>query len=288
MLGRYNALQTSDESLYLASYSGDFVRIDRQGSATTVLNDPCLSLCWLVQPDLLATMLGEESLSASGFLPRLLICDTRAKPQRIEGAAPALPEPIRAAWWKLIADLLATYHDSSTPLRVEPSPAAISCLTDYHNTVVDRRDGDLSDVGAFAARYAENAWRLALTFHAALYGSEAHSRPLDAETAASAVRVVEWFAAAQLEILSKARRQAASKVDDEVLDLLESNRARKGQDYITAREVQRARIVSSADTARALLARMEDTGLLSGEDIAPPSGGRPTRIFRALRNPVPE
>ena len=288
LMGRYNALQTSDESLYLSGYSGDFVRVDRQGRDAVVLHRPCLSLCWLVQPDLLATMLGEESLSASGFLPRLLICDTRARPQRIEGEAPALPESIRGAWWKLVADLLASYHDAATPFRVEPTPAALACLTEFHNAVVDRRVGDLSDVGAFAARYAENAWRLAVTFHAALYGSEAHSRSLDAETAANAVRVVEWFAAAQLEILSKARRQAASKVEDEVLELLASNHERKRQDFTTAREVQRARIVATADAARALLDRMEADGLLSGEDIAPPHGGKPTRVFRSVRNPIPE
>jgi hypothetical protein len=288
LMGRYNALQTSDESLYLSGYSGDFVRVDRQGRDAVVLHRPCLSLCWLVQPDLLATMLGEESLSASGFLPRLLICDTRAKPQRIENEAPALPEAIRAAWWKLVADLLASYHDAATPFRVEPTPAALACLTEFHNAVVDRRIGDLADVGAFAARYAENAWRLAVTFHAALYGADAHSHPLDAETAANAVRVVEWFAAAQLEILSKARRQAASNVEDEVLDLLASNYERKRQDFTTAREVQRARITADADSARALLARMADSGLLSFEDITPPNGGKPTRVFRSVRNPIPE
>ena len=288
LMGRYNALQTSDESLHLSGYSGDFVRVDRQGRDAVVLHRPCLSLCWLVQPDLLATMLGEDSLSASGFLPRLLICDTRARPQRIEGEAPALPESIRAAWWQLVADLLANYHAAASPFRIEPTPAALACLTEFHNAVVDRRIGDLADVGAFAARYAENAWRMAVTFHAALYGADAHSRPLDAETAGNAVRVVEWFAAAQLDILSKARRQAASKVEDEVLELISANRDRKGQDFTTAREVQRARIVATAEAAHALLARMESSGLLSGEDVAPPNGGKPTRIFRLIRNPVPE
>jgi hypothetical protein len=288
LLGRYNALETSDESFYLSGYSGDFVRVDRQGRDTVVLHKPCLSLCWLVQPDLLATMLGEESLSASGFLPRLLICDTRAKPQRIEGEAQALPESIRSAWWKLIADLLASYHAAASPFRIERTPAALACLTDYHNSVVDRRSGDLSDVGVFAARYAENAWRMAVVFHAALYGADAPAHPLDAETAANAVRVVEWFAAAQLDILSKARRQAASKAEDEVLELIEANRERKGRDWTTAREVQRARITADAESARALLARMEAADLLDGDDIAPSNGGKPTRIYRAFRNPVPE
>jgi hypothetical protein len=288
LLGRYNSLQSTDESLYLSGYSGDFVRVDRQGRDAVVLHRPCLALCWLVQPDLLGTMLGEETLSASGFLPRLLICDTRATPRRIEGEAPTLPEQMRLAWWQLIADLLTTYHAADAHHRITPAPAALACLTEFHNRVVDRRGADLADVGAYAARYAENAWRVAVVLHAALYGAQAHTHPLDAETAANAVRVVEWFAAAQLEILGKARRQAAAKLEDQILALITSNTDRKAQDFTTAREVQRARIAATAETARALLARMETAGLLVGEDVTPPGGGRAVRIFRAACNsPVP-
>ena len=68
LMGRYNPGKTTDESLYLQAYSGDFVRVDRQGRDAVVLNRPCLALCWFVQPDLLATMLDEQSLSVSGFL----------------------------------------------------------------------------------------------------------------------------------------------------------------------------------------------------------------------------
>ena len=49
------------------------------------------------------------------------------------------------------------------------------------------------------------------------------------------------------------------------------------------------RIASAADAARALLHRMEQEGLLIGEDVRPAHGGKVTRIFRATggTNPVP-
>ena len=37
-----------------------------------------------------------------------------------------------------------------------------------------------------------------------------------------------------------------------------------------------------------VLYRMERDGLLVGEDITPPHGGKATRIYRAVRNPVAE
>jgi len=65
---------------------------------------------------------------------------------------------------------------------------------------------------------------------------------------------------------------------DEVLALLSDNP--KG---VTAREVHRARIVASADEARALLARMEADGELTGKDCKPETGGHSTRIFIKTR-----
>ncbi len=73
----------------------------------------------------------------------------------------------------------------------------------YHNRIVDTRADDLADVGAFAARYAENAWRVAVVLHAAQWAGEARHEQLTKETAANAVRIVEWFASSQLAILAK-------------------------------------------------------------------------------------
>jgi hypothetical protein len=102
-----------------------------------------------------------------------------------------------------------------------------------------------------------------------------------------------------LNVLARSRRQAAAKVEDEVLELLndrlqgkhlEPEERQRGCliDYVTPRNVHRARIVPTADAAKALLARMEVDGLLAGQDITPAHGGKTTRIYRVVKNPVPE
>jgi hypothetical protein len=162
-------------------------------------------------------------------------------------------------------------------------------LEGYFNEIVDlRKAGELSDVAQYASRWCEQAARLAITLHAGLHGATAHQHPLSLETAENAVALAKWFARQQLSLLDKGRRQAASKREDEVLALLDTNLERKNLDFITARDAQRARIVSTAEAARTLLARMETDGLLIGEDIAPPGGGKSTRIFRRTTNAVPE
>jgi hypothetical protein len=230
-----------------------------------------------------------ETLAQSGFLPRFLTCHTQAAVKKIvEDESQAISDAVRARWAGLIADLLATYHAAEKPYRVEPPPEAKRLLDDFFNAVVDRRTGELADVGQFASRYGEQAWRVALTLHAALYGRDAHNHPLDAETAQSAITVVQWFIDAQLGVLARGRRQAAEKQEEEVLELIETNRQRKGRDFTDPRDLQQNHIVPSADAGRALLDRMEQAGLLAGEEIKPTGGGWTRRIYRAVRNPVPE
>lgn len=153
---------------------------------------------------------------------------------------------------------------------ITATPEARQRLESYFNEIVDRRQaGELADVSQYASRWCEQAARLAITLHAGLHGATAHQHQLALETAENAVTLATWFADQQLGLLAKGRIQAAAKVQDEVLKLLENNRVRKGQDYITVREVHRARITAAADAAKALLARMAADGLLVGEDITP-------------------
>lgn len=175
--------------------------------------------------------------------------------------------------------------------RIEATPAARDRLVAYFNEVVARRKaGDLSDVSQYASRWCEQAARLVVALHAGLHGAEAHRHPLALETAASAVHLAEWFAKQQLNLLAKGRRTAAEKVETAVLELIKSNLERKRLDFVTARDVHRARIASTSDAARALLERMEQEGLLVSKDRRPDRGGHTAKIYRAAgqRNPVPE
>ncbi len=183
---------------------------------------------------------------------------------------------------------------------IQASPQARARLESYFNEIVDRRkEGELADVSQYAARWCEQAARLAISLHAGLHGADAHKHPLLLETAENAVRLAKWFSNQQLTLLAKGRRTAAAKKEEEVLELLadrvQGRRLEKEErelghpiDYVTPRTLVRARIVTTADAAKALLARMEADGLLLGEDVTPPGGGKTTRIYRRVQNPVPE
>jgi len=274
LLGRYNKLGRTDESIYLKGYSGDYCRVDRIGRDPVVLHHPCLSVLWLTQPDKLDTLLGERSLTDGGMIPRLLTCHTNCQPAHITGDQQGIPSATLQGWDALVRELLAAYCHNSESFTIEPTPAAMQLLTDHYNAIVDRRLSDLMDITVYAARYTEQAWRISVDLHAARHGAQAHEHPLSKETALDAITLADWFAVEQQIILSGGRWRAKRDRQKEVLLLLTDF-----PEGLRAWHVQRARIAKTAEEARDLLAAMEQEKILEGKDITPERGGWTYRLY---------
>ena len=273
LLGRYTDGQT-DDNIYLKGFSGDYCRVTRQTREPVLLNHPCLTLLWLVQPDKTEKLLREVSLTDGGFCPRLLICHTHTQATHITGDQQGIPGEVLSAYDSLIRELLTAYCHIAEPFTIDPTPAALRLLTDHHNKIVDRRLSDLKDITSYAARWTEQAWRLSVVLHAARHGAHAHEHPLSAETAAAAITLADWYAAQQLDILSGGRWQARRDRENEVLKLLANI-----PDGITPRDVLTARITKTAQDARDLLTGMEQQGQLTGRDHTPKDGGWTVRKY---------
>jgi len=274
LLGRYSKLDRTDEGIYLKAYSGDYCRIDRIGREPVVLHAPCLAVLWLTQPDKVETLLAERSLTDGGLIPRLLICHTNAEPRPIIQGAAGIPASVRGEYRRMIRELLETYRLADKTWAIEAAPEAFAALTAHHNSIVERRRRELRDVTTFAARWNEQAWRIAVCLHAGLNGGHAHERRLELATAQAAIELADWFAGQQLEMLETGREAARRKIRDEVLKLLADIPA-----GIRASDVYRTRIKPNAEEARTLLAAMEAEGDLTGHDEKPEGGGHVTRIY---------
>ena len=282
ILGRYNPGGGTDEALYLNAFSGDLTRVDRQDREPVILKRPCLALCWLIQPDLLARLMDEESLQSGGFLARLLVCHSRAVPRKIGRKPEQMSETTRERWIALVTALLGQFHAATTPHQILVPDNCLNRLNEFYNSIVDRRAADLADVGIFAARYAEQAWRISVVLHAALHGAAAGSESLELETASNAIRITEWFIDAQLDILGKSRKSAAKALEAEIVALLKNNVGEGRSNFITARDVARGRITGDAPSAQRLLDGMVSSRRLCFEDEVPPRGGRTVRKFRLV------
>lgn len=276
LMGRYR--EATDEGIFLAGYSGDPVKIHRKGSPPVVLARPCLTVLWALQPDKLRELLESPAMSESGLLPRCLMADTKAEPQEEPEQRQAVPEAVKAAWAALIETLLDEYHEPDLPPRViQPEPAAAALLRDYANETVRRRKrgGDLEDVAIYAARWAENAWRLAVVLHAAEHGEDAWRVSLSAATAERALRLMRWFAAESLRILAAGREDRLAKRLDKLRELL----ALRPDRQCNLSELERRHGFDAAEVQR-LGAKFP--GVLVVERLTTGGSGRPPVVARLL------
>ena len=207
LLGRYNKLDRTDEGLYLKAYSGDPCVVHRMSRDPISLESPCLTALWLTQPDKLQSLLDERSLNEGGLIPRILACHTNCEPREIGKNPPSISSSVEKAYAGLIFSLLDTYRLAPERFTIEPTSEALEALNDHHDAIVKRRRGELRDVTSYAARWNEQAWRIAVCLHAGTHGSQAHEHPVALETAQRAIALADWFAEEQLRILNAGRME---------------------------------------------------------------------------------
>jgi hypothetical protein len=276
LLGQYSKLDRTDENIYLKAYTGDTCRVDRQGREPIVLQRPCLSALWLVQPDKVETLLAERSMTDGGLIPRLLMCHSHAQHQPIMRGTEGIPQNTTNEWASLVSKLIRTFHMAPEPVTLETVPEVLDLMDNHCNQIVERmNNADLQDVTTYAARWNEQAWRIAVCLHAGLHGEAAGVQVMAADTAASAIAIADWFAGEQLRILDRGREAARLTQSDEVLSVLADNP--KG---ITARMVQLKRITGTAEEAHTLLAQMESDGELKHTESKPEGGGHVTLVYQ--------
>jgi uncharacterized protein DUF3987 len=139
----------SDESIYLSGYTGEPAKVHRKTSRPVLLNRPCLTILWMMQPDKLREVMKKPNLADSGFFPRFLICDTKAEPQKEPETRPTIAEETSAAWADLLETLVRTFHQAGSTMTITPSREAAEVLRAYYNENVPKRSSGEAAVRDF-------------------------------------------------------------------------------------------------------------------------------------------
>ena len=271
LLGRYSKPGSSDEAIFLQAYSGDMVVHTRKGKPALILSAPCLSLCVAAQPDIWERMSSDPRLMESGFLARCLIFDAKAKASR--PSTYRIPDGVKNQW----ADTIRTLVDIrqvGEPAIVVPSQEVSEILYRVADHAADMRDdgGGWTWCRPFAARLAENAWRLALVFHAIEHPGDAARHVLTATTAINATTVVNWFFGETLALLAPAR----SKKHTARLDRLTAVFRERGTTSMSIRDLSTRH---GFDDAELVAMASEFSSRMNIIKSKPgPQGGQPSRL----------
>jgi hypothetical protein len=180
-------------------WDGRPVKRIRAIDGVTILLGRRLALHVMIQPDVAAAFLCDESLRDQGLLSRILI----AAPANLAGTRTyRAPDPkdgaaIRAYGARILS-LLETPPALEPGTRNELAPPALPISeaatiewVDFYNRVEERcaPNADLSSIGDFAAKAAEHAARIAgvITVVENIYATE-----IDKKSMAGALKIMDW------------------------------------------------------------------------------------------------
>ncbi len=226
ILGRYTKGDATDEDAYCACFSGTPINQQRRTKAPIDLRRPCLTLLLMVQPDVWTRLSAMDVLRESGLLPRFLTFDAHAEPEPLPLDPHCIPVNLLASYAGLVRALCDAYHArEEEPLCIPCPLEPYGLLRDFDNECRARRrtGGDVNDIAGFAARWAEQAWRLSVGLHAMAHGDTAHDHPLSAEIAQHGITLARWFIEQQLVLLNADRRKRQGERAERLIEILRKN-----------------------------------------------------------------
>ncbi|GMU22149.1 MAG: hypothetical protein AMXMBFR13_22370 [Phycisphaerae bacterium] len=231
MAGRYsNGVPNLD--LYLQSYTGTAVRVDRGSRPSVVLDHPALSIGVSPQPDVLRGLAMNKAFRFRGLLARFwfLLPESRLGYRTLESRP--VPEHITAAYTAGIRALI------DTPPAVgdngQPHPRTIFLHADAHTTwkVFQREvETDMRPGGRFehctdwGGKLPGAIARIAGLIHCAQFAHDGPEKyPIDVDTMSRAIELGKLFALHALAVFDLMGRDPATEAARRVLAWVERER----------------------------------------------------------------
>ncbi|WP_051727530.1 YfjI family protein [Nocardia brasiliensis] len=201
LAGRYsNKVPSLD--IWLKGYSGDPIRVDRKGRPAELIDRPALTVCLMLQPQVLGAIGHNRDFRGRGLLARALFALPPSLLGHRDHEAPPVPERVASAYAAALSSLARTLHtldgDDDGPVSVkfdaDASRAVVTMLGEVETRLVDPNDlgGDLE---AWGGKYVGNVVRIALLLHMAEHGAAGVTGAVTAASVDAARRIGEFFAA---------------------------------------------------------------------------------------------
>ena len=215
ILGKYTDSK-SDIDLWLNGYSGDPASLDRKGSRSVQLSQPCLSILWMVQRKVMEDLIGNPEVFERGFTARCLIFDLEARKEYETGNEGRFT--LSDKWNATIRKLIDDRVKSLSPNEIGCGASAVEVFRAFENERIDLERYHFPDFTGELSRARENAVKLAGII--ALLSNES----IIAETTATrAVEIVRWQIFNYLNLLQRGRLEKLKPDLKRIMDILSAN-----------------------------------------------------------------
>lgn len=179
--------------IYLKSYSGDTVIIDRKGGKTEYIDSPALTMCLMAQPYVIEEIVRDEALRGKGLMGRFLFCKACSKIGARAYQTGGIPFDIAEPYEKTLQSLLEIpYKEEPELLRFTPEAEAVGERFFYW--LEPKIKDDFDDFADWASKIHGTTMRIAGLLHLAeqkAWGEHYHD--VSAQTVENAVLIGKYF-----------------------------------------------------------------------------------------------
>jgi hypothetical protein len=276
IFGRYTKGGSMDLDLYLNAWSYDNLTYARRQTGCYVVQSPCLSLFFAVQPDKMADFCAAPEFLDSGMAARILMLRVPQKSEEGEEGEGAPAEVLE--WWDQTVD--AALHlrgnaDSAPVIRLSPEARRVrDGIKQKQEKLL--RAGRIPALDAVVCRWAEQAMRLALVFHVARHGEKVSDHELGAEDMEGGGTLAEWFLAQAASLLSPVTLAQNDKLRRRALDAFERRKSHE----ITVRLLKNSHGLDRDDLERLVATFPEEFRLQVR--LKESGAGRPSEVFQKI------
>lgn len=277
MGGRYSN-QVPNFDLYLSGHAGEAVRVDRGSRPAVILDNPRLTVCLAVQPDVISTLSTQPGFHGRGLIGRFLHVVPESNLGNRKGDGPPMNPGVLNQYEKAV-EALIDVGKSSDGVTVKLSPeAAESWRALWSEVESGMLPGErFEHMRDWAGKAPGAAARIAGLFHAFTLGAEYSRHPISAEhmnAAADTIRALADHAAIVYD------QMGSDSVTDGARHVLRWIQ-RKQHSAFTAREchqAHRSRFPRTSDL-EPIFAMLTERGYIRETESATGKRGRPSVTY---------
>jgi hypothetical protein len=265
--------------LLLHGFSGDKTEFDRATKQPVILNQPCITVCWLCQPHRVTKFFESARLMEDGLIARFLFLQINSGMSYMAEEDRTIPVCIINGYDAIICELYDAYGGrGGNPKIVGIGPEVYEVMRDYHNGCVTKSRDVGNNLRFCIPRWPEQAWKIMLVLHAAEHGAKSHLSLVDRQTAERAIILMRWYESEQARVMGVGTIPPQENRLKRLLELLGAAPSQT----ITLRDLENSHCFPKEEVIE--LAKMAPS-LLRLEDRKPKASGRPSPVIVLIGSP---
>lgn len=205
---------TADIDPYLSGYTGEPIRATRVGRGSVVVQQPCLTLLWLMQGIVALDLMDNRAMISRGFTARTLFFDSGSRREFDNRKDESFT--MAAAWERILNLQLCRRQLGHTAREIVCSSEAREVFAKFQDEGINLERHYCPDLSGEFSRQRENAIKIG-----GLFALAENQDEVTEELATRAVTVVRWVGYNYLTLIQIQRKERLKKDFDRVAEVLQ-------------------------------------------------------------------